>query len=162
MKRGTILGFALGVFVAVAACRGGEDKVQALIGLLASDDAAEREKAARGLAKIGAAAKVAVPALLKAIRDKKSGVSNAAAQALINIRPKPEAVVQALAEALEDESLFTRLNAAQVLMKMGPAAKSAAPALLKALGSTGIPRTTRMPTPWPASAPRPCRTSSRP
>ena len=78
---------------------------------------------------IGPAAKDAVPALIKALKDKDFNVRRSAAAAVGKIGPAAKDAVPALIEALKDKDIYVRIGAALLLSRIGPAAKDAVPAL---------------------------------
>jgi|SRR5215471_7668026 len=77
--------------------------------------------------------KPAVPALIRALKDKDEDVREFAAFALGNIRADPAISVPALIEGLKDQYYSVRERSASVLRAFGPEAQPAVPALLKAL-----------------------------
>jgi HEAT repeat protein len=96
-------------------------------------DPARRLPAAAVLARIGAAAKPAVDALLPLLKDEDPAVRREALLALGAIGPPAESVLETAVGLLEDPDPMVRTAAAYVLGKLGPAAKSAVPALRKGL-----------------------------
>jgi len=116
-----------------------EKVVSALAGLLGGKDRKLRVSAAAALGEMGAAAKPAVPALVKALvrdpADRRNEVPRAALAALGEIGPGAAAAVPALIKLVEDpqRGLATSLFpfALATLGRMGPAAKEALPALQK-------------------------------
>jgi hypothetical protein len=142
--------------------RRGED-VASLIDSLKNGDASMRAAAARSLGRPGLAAGEAVPALVEALRDKEVQVPDAAAAALARVGavavpelvkglkdeeaafrlavvqtlgllgPKAAKAVPALTEALQDSQATVRRYAAVALGKVGPIARQAAPTLVEAL-----------------------------
>lgn len=80
------------------------------------------------------AAKVAVPALVDALKDPERDLRSYAAMALAEIGPAALSAVPALAEVLEAENDGVRLFAACALGNIGVAAETAMPALTAALG----------------------------
>lgn len=80
-----------------------------------------REKAAKILGEIGPAAKAAVPALTKALKDKRwpqRFIRRDAARALGQIGPEAKACVSSLYEALEDKWVYVRIWAHYALAKI--------------------------------------------
>ncbi len=95
---------------------------------LKSPAAQERQAAAEALAKLGADARDATPALVEALPERDPAVAGRVREALARIGP---AAAPALAEALAKPEL--RGGAALVLGDLGADAKPAVPALLRAL-----------------------------
>ncbi|HEX5271888.1 MAG TPA: HEAT repeat domain-containing protein, partial [Gemmataceae bacterium] len=135
--------------------------VRTLADLLGGSDAAMRRDAAEALATVGTAARDAVPALGKALKDKDPAVRKSAAVALGNVgeasRPALADIIAALAdrklhqpllvalknvgwvkgvpplvEALKDNDAAVRLGAAQALAQFGDDATDGAAKPLKA------------------------------
>jgi HEAT repeat protein len=96
-------------------------------------DPAVRAEAARRLGEMGPGARVALRALLKALKDPTEVVRHNAATALRQLGTPGREDLPVLTEALTDEHLATRQHAAEALAKMGAEAKPAAAALLRAL-----------------------------
>jgi HEAT repeat protein len=87
-------------------------------------------RAFKALSQIGPKARGAVPALLKAMESKYSGIRQEAASALGNITPCDPRVISALTKALTNRDRSElRAAAARGLGKAGVAAREAAPAL---------------------------------
>jgi len=89
--------------------------------------------AARTLGTIGAGDKLAVPALINALRDDDAQVRSKAAYALGQMRGMAVTGVPALVELLDDSRAYVRRSALWALLKIGRAAKGAVPALPKML-----------------------------
>ncbi|MGI8502603.1 MAG: sister chromatid cohesion protein PDS5, partial [Hassallia sp.] len=79
----------------------------------------DRRRAAEELGKIGLAAKSAVPALVKALKDKDSKVRFTAVQTLGNLGDNSEPVLQALLTVLTNQDAQIRDKAGKVLSKLG-------------------------------------------
>src|SRR5439155_8038 len=95
-----------------------------------------RGRAAEALGRIGPAAKEAVPALARAMKDKDEvSVRAAAAEALGRVGA---AAVPELIEALKGKDAGQRALAAGALGRIGPGAKEAVPALEKVLDDKTI------------------------
>ncbi|MGA2617282.1 MAG: HEAT repeat domain-containing protein [Thermoguttaceae bacterium] len=77
------------------------------------------------LPRIGAEAKITVPALAELLKDKELGSRTTAVQALGDIGPEARAAVPAIAELLREEDAPIRWLAASALGQIGPAAKTA-------------------------------------
>jgi HEAT repeat protein len=92
-----------------------------------------RLESVHALAKIGLEAKIAIPPLIKLLRDNDEQVRSTAHQAL---RKMGQPAVTALTELLHDKNLSVRTSAAQALEVFGPDAKSAVPALAELLGDS--------------------------
>lgn len=92
-----------------------------------------QSQAAFEIARMGEAAKSAVPALLRALGSKEAGVRSAATKALDKIGPVTAEVVPALTKAVADTDWGVQEAAIISLAGMGPAAKSSSPALIRAL-----------------------------
>ena len=108
--------------------------IQELDRALSSDEWKERERAADGIARIGADAKSAIPSLIMRLDDEEWRVRKAAANALAQMGPEAESAVPALTKALGDYEWQVRKPAAYALAAIGMAAKSAMPQLIAALG----------------------------
>jgi hypothetical protein len=105
---------------------------------LQSEDAEQRREAVEVLARRGAGAREAVPALLKVMRtdpvdDLRGEAAAALGDILAKLGPEGREAVPALTEALADKDPRTRERAAAVLGRMGGNARDAVPALVKAL-----------------------------
>lgn len=108
------------------------EEVARLAGLLQSPDWATRQEAVTALGKLGSAAKVEAPALMRALRDEESRVRYFAARAIGELgKPEIEAI-DALASVLHDFDGGVRTNAGVALAKIG---KRAIPALMAVLNS---------------------------
>ena len=92
------------------------------------------EVVTRALARMGAAAKAAVPELVRALRSDNDVHRWRAARTLGRIGPGAQAAVPALTAALADPSGAVRAHAARALGRIGPAAMPAAAALQRATG----------------------------
>jgi HEAT repeat protein len=92
-----------------------------------------RAKAVEALGKMGeAAAEVAVPKLVRALRDPDNWVRALAAEALGEMGEAADVAVPALVRSLEHANPLVRGNAAEALGRMGSAAAPARAALVKA------------------------------
>ena len=92
-----------------------------------------RAKAVQALGKIGeAAAEVAVPSLVRALRDSDNWVSSLAAEALGQMGDSADGAIPALIHSLGHINPQVRANAAAALGKMGMAADGSPAALEKA------------------------------
>ena len=109
--------------------------VDPLIDSLQRHDAAghERVEAVETLGDIGLAARPAIPALTRGLRDESAGVRALAAEALGTVAQEEPAAAQSLASALGDEDDRVRRNAAFALIRLGPHAEPAIPALRNVL-----------------------------
>jgi HEAT repeat protein len=100
---------------------------------LASDDNLVRARTAEALGKMGeAAAEVAVPRLVRALRDPDNWVRALAAEALGEMGEAADVAVPALVRSLEHANPIVRGNAAEALGRMGSAAAPARAALARA------------------------------
>jgi HEAT repeat protein len=106
--------------------RSGPENMPVLIDGLKDSDARVRQGTAKILARLGPAAKAAVPELLDALQDPSFGVQQAAADAITQIGPE---AVPALLEALTVPKANVRESAAWALGLIGPAAQDAVPHL---------------------------------
>jgi HEAT repeat protein len=95
----------------------------------------DRRAAARALGNMGpAVAKVAVPALIKSLRDKDEQVRDWSCWALKTMGAEAKEAVPALVDAMKtDTASNVRWSAANALGQIGPDAKAAIPALMNAL-----------------------------
>ncbi len=94
-----------------------------------------RSKAVEALGKIGdSAATVAVPCLMRALKDHDNGVIALAAEALGQMGELADPAIPALIRSLRHGSPEVRRGAAQALGKLGGGAAAARPALEKATG----------------------------
>ena len=109
-------------------------KIQLLISALRSEDSGVRRQAAAALGKIGPAAKAAVPALIKVLKENYESIEvrEQAEAVLGKIGPAAKAAVPALIRVLKDKYELTevREQAATALVKIG---SEAAPALIELL-----------------------------
>ena len=91
-----------------------------------------RYSTAMSLGKMGAVARPAIPALLRAMKEDKSEQVRAfSAWSLGRLGNQERMVITALTEALNDKAPFVRQMAAEALRMSGPAAQSAVPSLIK-------------------------------
>ncbi|HUG36544.1 MAG TPA: HEAT repeat domain-containing protein [Candidatus Limnocylindrales bacterium] len=97
---------------------------------LADADPEVRLAGAKGLGRLGAAARPAVPALVEAMKDRVGIVRRVAALSLGSIRPSTPEAIAALVRALGDPDAAVLDNAAHSLLDLGQAA---VPALTEAL-----------------------------
>jgi WD40 repeat protein/HEAT repeat protein len=104
-----------------------------LEGTLASKDGHLRELGALALARIGEAAKGAVPGLAAGLKERAGGFRYLAAFVLGQIGPAAGDAVPALADALKDPESAFRYAAVSTLEKIGPKAAGMVPALGVAL-----------------------------
>ncbi|HVK16173.1 MAG TPA: HEAT repeat domain-containing protein [Fimbriiglobus sp.] len=102
--------------------------LSAWIELLGHEDPATRKRAAVALGRMGAAAKPAIPALIRAFSDEQNCAAAVDALGLIG----PTAIPDLLEEMKKKEKPL-RWRAAIALGRIGPAAKDAVPALVAAL-----------------------------
>jgi len=111
------------------------ERIDMLIKQLKGKDKSERSSAAFALGEIGAEAKAAVPALIKALeQDQDENVRGFAAIALGRIKAETKEAVPALIKAMEhDPDENVRVHAAYGLGEIGAEAKAAVPALIKVL-----------------------------
>jgi HEAT repeat protein len=95
--------------------------IEALNGPKTNDDYLDvRRRAAEALGQLGPAGKVAVPALMEALNDKKYfDIRAAAATALGQIGPDAKAAIAALTAALKDKDESVRRAAAEAIKKIG-------------------------------------------
>ena len=98
-----------------------------LVAMLQDDNVLVRVDAARKLAKLGPAARKAVPALIESLSDQDFNVRWRAAMALGEIGPKAKASVPALTESIQkDPDPFAQSAAVVALRKIDPAAAARA------------------------------------
>lgn len=108
------------------AARAPRDPVPALIGLLESQDPAQRARAADELGKWGSDAAPALDALVSALKDEDRRVRASAALAIGNVGKKADRAVPALVKALKRGPEEVELSAALALGRIGtPAARRA-------------------------------------
>jgi HEAT repeat protein len=104
-----------------------DNDVPRLIEKLAKDEkAGQRRAAARSLGEMGAKAKLAIPALVKALNDVDGSVRDEAENSL---KKMGEPAVSELLPHLKDPDEFVRLRIVTVLGGIGPDAKAALPAI---------------------------------
>jgi len=125
----------------------GIEVVPTLISLLESADADVKEHSVFALGRIGPAARSAIPALVRAFVNERSGdpgtgASNTGrciAEALRDIRAQPHFVVPSMISILKDKRR-SRLhrNALIALTGFGPSALPALPQLVDALGGSNV------------------------
>ena len=131
MKRLLVAGLA-GVLAVCAGLYAAKDKpadtrtVPQLVKALGHDVLNHRTAAAKAL---GAKGPKALPAILKALKDKRPNVRRGATEALGAMGKNAKDAVGALVKALKDKSTWVRDGAAEALGRIGPAAKAAAKAL---------------------------------
>jgi HEAT repeat protein/transcriptional regulator with XRE-family HTH domain len=106
--------------------------VPALIGILQELGSLDRIAAARALAELGPAARVAVPALIDLLHDGSREARMESAKALGAIGPDARAAVPALIERLRCGDCDAQFPAA-ALGRIGPEARAAMPALIDLL-----------------------------
>lgn len=94
-------------------------RIRRLINDLFVPEVEDRRRAAEEIEKIGLAAKAAVPALVRALKDKDYNVRRSATKALGNLRNTSEPVLQGLLLQLKDENSRVRFCAAEALGKLG-------------------------------------------
>jgi hypothetical protein len=104
-----------------------EDPIQILTLALETDDAAVRQKAARGLAQIGHSHEIVVPALIRALPDRDPLVRLSVSNALGRIG---QPAVPFLVDALNTEDTELRRLVVVTLGRLGPKAKVAVPFLV--------------------------------
>ena len=102
---------------------------------LMDGDVEIRRIAARGLSELGPDAREAVPAVIKALRDRDDQVRSGAAATLGN-GGRLSIELPALTEALKDPAPAVQLSAVRAVARLGPAAKSLVPALLARIDTT--------------------------
>ena len=88
-----------------------------------------RSFAADALSEIGTEARVAIPALIEALKDQDRFVRISAAKGLGKMGTEAKAAVPPLIELLKDSEPLVRANAAEALGRMGAEAKTAILAL---------------------------------
>jgi HEAT repeat protein len=120
--------------------RSGREELTALVEGLGDSDARIRQGAAKILARLGPAAKPAVPELLQALEDPAPGVREAAGEALRQIGPE---AVPALVQALSAQRADVRESAALALGLIGPAAQNAIPHLRELSANDPSPHVAR-------------------
>lgn len=104
------------------------------LGQLESPEVRTRLKASHALSKIRPLSQVAVPALIKALRDPNEHVRRNSAEALAHVGSAARPALVALIEALSDqEDADLRTYAAKALGSIGPEAHPAVPALTRTL-----------------------------
>jgi HEAT repeat protein len=108
-------------------------RIKRLVRDLCVPEAEDRRRAAEELGKIGLAAKIAAPALVKALKDKNSNVRRSAAYALGSLGNASEEVLQGLLARLTDEDSDVRRSAAYALGKLGNASEEVLQGLLARL-----------------------------
>lgn len=92
-----------------------------LVAMLKDDNVRVRVDAAKKLARLGPAARKAIPALIESLNDQDFNVRWRAATALGEMGPTARASVPALAEAsTNDENLYARSAAVSALRKIDP------------------------------------------
>jgi HEAT repeat protein len=94
-------------------------RIKRLVRDLCVPEAQDRQRAAEELGKIGLAAKIATPALVKALKDEDSNVRGSAVNALGKLGNASEPVLQGLLAQLTDEASWVRRNAVEALGKLG-------------------------------------------
>ena len=92
-----------------------------------------RVQAITELGSLGALAKPATPALMKALKRKDDLLCGPAAEALVKVQADPELVIPALLECLVDPEGHGRPDVVEALGEFGPKAKAAVPNLVKLL-----------------------------
>jgi hypothetical protein len=135
-------GICLATASALAAI--GADAVPALTQVLTDGEVREIERTTygklyptvRALSKIGPAARMAVPALVRVLGDANRSVREEAVETLGVIGPDASGAVVALMGVLTDPEWAVRTNAARALGQIGKAAEVAITALQKALDDT--------------------------
>ena len=95
--------------------------------------AGRKAAAAQTLRTIGASDKLAIRALITALRDDDAQVRSKSAYALGQMRALAVTGVPALVELLDDGLAHVRRSAVWALLKIGPAARDAVPAVMKKL-----------------------------
>lgn len=113
--------------------RGGSASLYELIQVFCAPTSQHRITAAADLAHLGPAARPALPALRRAVRDPDSAIAMAAAQALARLVPDDGKAIEAIETRLRVGSASGRAAAAEALGNLGPEARPALPALLRAL-----------------------------
>jgi HEAT repeat protein len=92
-----------------------------------------RPAAAAALARLGARAKPALPALNNVLKDSRLPVRLSAAEAILNVEPANPAPVAVLSAALKDPDREVRVKVLDLIGRMGPAATPAAGAVGEAI-----------------------------
>ena len=110
---------------------GTREQVRCLVLKLKDENPDVHLCAAYDLERLGPSAKAAVPALLKALRDREAG--HGAAQPLLKIDPDNRQGVRLLVKDLAHPRADVRVHAASVLRSFGAKARPALPALLSVL-----------------------------
>ena len=106
------------------------DDLKALIQQLQGPHVGRREQAARAIAKMGPAAKEAIPALTAALNDKVRLGNKAIPDALAGIGTD---ALPAILQAMKSADPYVRAEAIAAIRLLGPAAKDAVPVLVGAL-----------------------------
>jgi HEAT repeat protein len=108
-----------------------EADVPRLLALLQHSDWEVRGHGARGLGKVGAAAKEAAPTLLAVLKEaSEPALRRALLEALSGVGAESKEMIPALQKALQDPDLDLRLGALDAVGKLGPGAKDLASDLL--------------------------------
>ena len=94
-------------------------RIKRLVRDLGVPEAEDRKRAAEELGKIGLTAKIATPALVKALKDEDSNVRGSAVKALGKLDNTSEPVLQALLARLTDDDAGVRCHTTEVLGKLG-------------------------------------------
>jgi HEAT repeat protein len=110
-------------------------EVQGWIAKLEDRDPKVRSSAVQALRQMGPKARSAIPALVRALGDEQSWLSESVASALGEMGPS---AVPPLIAALKDKNPKVRTNAALALAALGPQAEAAVPALVVALNDDGL------------------------
>ena len=108
------------------------EQIPNLIQELKAGDERGRAKAAEAIGRLGAEGKLALPALLLALRDEGEAVRQNALRAIIAIGPDSRAV-DTLTISLRDSDEVVRALSATALGGLGPLARRSIPALREAL-----------------------------
>ncbi len=142
--RGKFLRALAGMAAALAAAAGAEEAappVEKLAQQLASSERETRREAALQLERAGAAAKSALPALIKAVNDEDKQVAVSALAALAALGPQAQDAIPALIEALDTRKSRGRdrrqlvMRSAHALSRIGP---PTVPPLIEAIGQDDI------------------------
>jgi HEAT repeat protein len=109
---------------------GDTTKIPALVAAIDGQDAAARLKAVAALGQMGPDAHLAVPRLIRALKDKDATLRNFAEDALNKIGAT-RSDVETLVPLLDETNSQVRLAALQLLARVGADAQPALPALIK-------------------------------
>lgn len=123
---------------AEALARVGQEAVEPLIKVTNSDEEEVRELGADALRRMGSAAKAAVPALVRLLRDKDDSVRLDAAEALLVVEPDHPAALQVFLKEVEEGASFEYIGF-ELLEAVGPKTKAAlVPVMRERLGREDV------------------------